>query len=58
MERFIKDVESVMKYRGDENVTHDMDDHGGSSDMDFGMNFLSLTSDGLYFYRICLIAIF
>ncbi|MBA0581858.1 hypothetical protein Gorai_024024 [Gossypium raimondii] len=36
VERFMKDVESVMKYQGDENVTRDMDDDGGSSDMDFG----------------------
>ncbi|TYJ47078.1 hypothetical protein E1A91_A02G163000v1 [Gossypium mustelinum] len=35
VERFMKDVESVMKYQGDENVTRDMDDDGGSSDMDF-----------------------
>ncbi|XVF59106.1 hypothetical protein PTKIN_Ptkin07bG0248200 [Pterospermum kingtungense] len=35
VERFIKDMESVIKYRGGEDVDVDVDDEEGSSDMDF-----------------------
>ncbi|XP_022751134.1 protein ecdysoneless homolog [Durio zibethinus] len=35
VERFIKDVESVIKYRGGEDVAVDLDDEESSSDMDF-----------------------
>ncbi|KAK8673000.1 hypothetical protein V6N13_111356 [Hibiscus sabdariffa] len=35
VERFMKDVESVIKYRGDEKLTGDADNEEGSSDMDF-----------------------
>ncbi|KAE8655855.1 Protein SGT1-like protein [Hibiscus syriacus] len=35
VERFMKDVESVIKYQGDENMTGRVDDGEGSSDMDF-----------------------
>ncbi|KAE8715776.1 Protein SGT1-like protein [Hibiscus syriacus] len=36
VELFMKDVESVIKCRGDENLTGDVDDDEGSLDMDFG----------------------
>ncbi|XWS33400.1 hypothetical protein CRYUN_Cryun22dG0079100 [Craigia yunnanensis] len=35
VERFIKDMESVIKYRGGEDVAVDVDDEEGSSNMDF-----------------------
>lgn len=41
VERFIKDMESVIKNQGGEDVASDVDDDEGSSDMDFGKFFIT-----------------